>query len=410
MPGEEKMTGLPLEKKDSFNNIFEELASELDITKTQYNALDQSFTAVGNWLNDDAYLKFYNVNIYPQGSFRLGTIIQPISEDDDLDIDLVCRLTNKPNHWTQKDLKDAIGNRLKMNKTYAKMIEKPDGSRRCWTLLYRANNPDEKYHIDVLPAIADNEKFFMIDEVARWEYNYENAKKTAIRITDKKKPNYATDPSLANWLKSFPDGYAAWFFSRCKLGIQQQTFSESIAPIGRYIEKKTILQKTIQILKRHRDIMFKKDKNKPISIIITTLAAKAYNGEQNLVDALLAVVNGMEYYIQKKGFIDWINNPVNQEENFADKWIESPEKKTNFYSWLNTIKEDLNSLNSLIGKENIYGFISKKFGEKISKKIMENQAVRQKKEFKNGSVKINTAGTIGATGVLVSYGHTFFGA
>ena len=46
---------------------------------------------------------------------------------------------------------------------------------------------------------------------------------------------------------------------------------------------KTPLQQGIQILKRHRDIMFVEDPDdKPISIIITTLAAHAYNNESYL--------------------------------------------------------------------------------------------------------------------------------
>ena len=111
------------ERKDSFNRILEELASELGITKTQYENLATSYRAVGSWLNEDETLKGYDVNVYPQGSFRLGTIIQPINEDDDLDIDLVCRLTSKPLYWTQKKLKESVGNRLKTNEKYSKMIK-----------------------------------------------------------------------------------------------------------------------------------------------------------------------------------------------------------------------------------------------------------------------------------------------
>ena len=90
------IAGMSQEKKVAFNKIFEELASELDITKKQYETLKKSYTDVGTWLNDDESLSPYNVDVYPQGSFRLGTIIQPINEEDDLDIDLVCRLTSKP--------------------------------------------------------------------------------------------------------------------------------------------------------------------------------------------------------------------------------------------------------------------------------------------------------------------------
>lgn len=398
------------EKKDSFNKILEELASELGITKTQYDNLTTSYKAVGTWLNDDENLKGYDVNVYPQGSFRLGTIIQPINEDDDLDIDLVCRLTNKPPRWTQKDLKESVGNRLKENATYFKMIEDKDGGRRCWTLLYRENNPDEKYHLDVLPAVVDKDRIFVIDEMARREYDYENVKKSAIRITDRENPNYATDYNSSNWLKSFPDGYAAWFVSRCKMSGQSQILMEAVAPTGKYVEKKTVLQKAIQILKRHRDIMFGCDDDKPISIIITTLASQAYRGETTLIDALIRIASEMELNIKRIGPVDWIANPVNPEENFADKWPGAPKKRANFYKWLETLKNDLKTLLTLEGQDRIYKFISDKFGERVTRALFENMGSSMKKEFDSGKVRISKAGTIGSVGVLASHGHTFYGS
>lgn len=398
------------EKKDAFNRILEDLAGELGITKTQYENLATSYKAVGTWLNDDENLKGYDVNVYPQGSFRLGTIIQPINEDDDLDIDLVCRLTSKPPYWTQEDLKESIGDRLKANAMYSKMIKEKDGGRRCWTLLYRENDPKDKYHLDVLPAVVDRATISVIDEMAGREYDYENVKKSAIRITDKEDSGYAVDSNSSNWLKSFPDGYAAWFVSRCKTVERWEVLAEAVAPIGTYVEKKTILQKAIQILKRHRDIMFDGDDDKPISIIITTLASKAYNKENNLVDALMGIVQRMGLYIKNRGGISWVENPVNPEENFADKWPASPRKKVNFYKWLDAVKSDLQTLLTLVGQDRIYGFISDKFGERVIRKLFESWGSSMKKGFDSGKLRISKVGTIGSVGVLASHGHTFFGS
>lgn len=49
-------------------------------------------------------------------------------------------------------------------------------------------------------------------------------------------------------------------------------------------ENKSILQKVIMILKCHRDNVYKDNRElKPISIIITTLAAKAYDGSNTFI-------------------------------------------------------------------------------------------------------------------------------
>ena len=63
---------------------------------------------------------------------------------------------------------------------------------------------------------------------------------------------------------------------------------------------KTPLQRVVQLLKRHRDIMFKDDQsgNKPISIIITTIAASLYNEEDNIYDAMKNILLNANKWIE----------------------------------------------------------------------------------------------------------------
>ncbi len=104
---------------------------------------------------------------------------------------------------------------------------------------------------------------------------------------------------------------------------------------------KTPLQRAIQLLKRHRDCMFEGEPNhKPISIIITTLSAHAYNEEPTISAALQSILKGMDQHIKYRGDEAWIVNPVNPEENFADKWAEEPSKRENFYNWLEQARHD----------------------------------------------------------------------
>lgn len=87
---------LTQEQKIQFNEILEELGENLDISETQFNAAVKSYEAVGNWLSkEDSLLSRYKPEILPQGSFMLGTMIKPVHEKGDLDIDLVCELTGK---------------------------------------------------------------------------------------------------------------------------------------------------------------------------------------------------------------------------------------------------------------------------------------------------------------------------
>ena len=108
---------------------------------------------------------------------------------------------------------------------------------------------------------------------------------------------------------------------------------------------KTPLQRAIQILKRHRDFHFQGDDDRPISIIITTLAAKSYNNQANLLDAFLTLVRDMPKHIEtrkKNGKrVSWVPNPVNDGENFADKWEDNPQREVKLRAWLKKVDDDL---------------------------------------------------------------------
>ena len=111
------------EIKTQFNEILEEIGNNLDISETQYKFAVQSYQAVGKWLADEkSLLSPYKPEILPQGSFLLGTMIKPVNDSDELDVDLVCKLEGKKANWAQYHLKKIVGDRLKENKTYKEMV------------------------------------------------------------------------------------------------------------------------------------------------------------------------------------------------------------------------------------------------------------------------------------------------
>lgn len=400
-----------VEKRKELNNLFQQIAEGLDITETQFNNLVRSYNAVGKYLEDDDSFKAYRPVVTPQGSLRLGTIIQPITEDGDIDVDLVYRLNGKSPIWTQKDIKQLVGKRLKDHGTYSGMLDKEEG-RRCWTLLYRqdSDNAKERYHMDILPSVSDSEFNRRYESIRIREYSPQTIDQIAIRITDNQDLDYGRSTDITEWLKSNPDGYALWFAHRCKsMTEKRENLFEAVMPIGKYVKEKTILQRIVQILKRHRDIMFKDDEDKPISIIITTLAARAYTGESSLLEGLYNVVGSMESHIKRKSNGDFvISNPVNPEENFADKWPTHPKRKENFFKWLRQVKSDIDNIINARGvqlRENV----GSAFGENFSKKMFNNMADQHKQSAINAGIKVGTTGVLGSVGKTLNAKNTFFG-
>lgn len=407
------MRNLTIEQKNEFKDIFEALGESLDITKTQYDNLTNSYRAVGEYLEKDLTLSSFNPTITPQGSLRLGTIIQPINPDDDLDVDLVFRLQDKPYNWTQKDLKEQVGRRIKSHGVYSSMLKEKEGGRRCWTLLYRdnADNPKERYHMDILPAVADKEYAIRMLKMSSAAYSDSAIDQISIRITDRESKDYSSSPIITHWLKSNPDGYALWFTNRCRTSIHSGVMAESVIPFDKYTKEKTVLQRIVQILKRHRDIMFANDKeDKPISIIITTLAAKAYNGEQDLVDGLINVAANLTKGISKgMNGEDWIGNPVNSEENFADKWPSAPKKRRDFYKWTESLQCDLEEMINGINRTEIFNSIDRCFGHNISCRASELLSERRKASIAAGTTLLSSTGVVGSSGKGINTTNTFYG-
>jgi hypothetical protein len=173
--------------KNEIAEILEILGEKLDISESQHNAAVKSYEAVGDWLSKEGSPLYpYSPRIIPQGSFMLGTITRPVNDEDDIDIDLVCKLNGKPSHWTQKHLKDAVGDRLKEHSTYKNMLDDEDGGRRCWTLEY---SDEANYHLDVLPSISDENFMVLLNESFN-NRQHLDTDKLAIRITDKEECIY----------------------------------------------------------------------------------------------------------------------------------------------------------------------------------------------------------------------------
>lgn len=377
------------EKSNQLNILLKRVVDEIRITPSMLDKAESSYKAVGQWLIDG----IPDATITLQGSINLGTTIKPVSDIDDYDIDLVC-LLKKSQNYEAKTIKHKVGNRLKENKRYLTKINEEGEGKRCWKMQY------DEFHMDILPCVPQTE--------------YIEPFSTEIRLTHKISSNVYEDRF------SNPYGYKKWFESRMKeiLKIEKDAYAKKKntrvedVPTFRVC---TPLQMAIQLLKRHRDICFEHDSdNSPISVIITTLAAKAYNGEENLYLAICNILNHMEEYIEIRDGIYWIANPVSEEENFADKWQIYPKRKDAFYGWLKKAKRDFITLPmNTAGIDSIASELEKILGEAPVKRAVKKYADDMYKARTNGELYVSglTGGltTKESSGSTLVKKHNFYG-
>src|SRR5690606_10451574 len=177
-----------------------------------YEAAVNRYKSVGAWLdrNQSAIARF-KPEISPQGSFLLGTVTRPLTDEEEYVVDVVCRLNASKLDFTQEALKQLIGHEVKLYADAHNMTKPVTEKRRCWTLHYADG---AQFHMDILPALPDAQKyqFNLINRGFHHIANSPALTKEAIAITDKTDSNYQklTD----EWPQSNPLGYAAWFRSR----------------------------------------------------------------------------------------------------------------------------------------------------------------------------------------------------
>ena len=152
-----------------------------------------------------------------------------------------------------------------------------------------------------------------------------------------------------HWQLSNPIAYADWFHK-----VMAKEIEEKLKVVAKRMDVadvpawqvKTTLQRTVQALKRHRDLYFTDALDlRPASIIITTLAAHAYRGNGgDLYEVLDDITDRMPSFVRVDGQRHIVANPVEPRENFTDRWHGKPERAEAFFRWIEQAKTDFDGL------------------------------------------------------------------
>lgn len=290
----------------------EQQAQLLDISRQEQEWAIGRYDDLGRFLVDNVSGRA-DMNVYPQGSFRLGTVVKPADGAGDFDIDLVFWRDLARESVTQEELKSTAGELLDAYCTDRQLPE-PIELGRCWRLDFF----EQHFHLDVLPVIPDR-----------------NHDGDGILLSDR---------DLRLWLYSNPIGYADWFYDRMEKTLVQEHLAALAKALGRSVEDvprfmvRTPLQRVVQLLKRSRDEYFSSNPEiKPASILVTTLAGQAYRGQRDVDNALIETARAMPEHIERRGGEWWVENPAHPGENFADKWSSNPDRRDAFFEWLSVL-------------------------------------------------------------------------
>jgi hypothetical protein len=375
---------------DKTPKIVEELSASIDIPESAYEKAEVRYKDLGEWFGrPESKCAEFDPHIYPQGSFRLGTVVR----SDEYDLDFGCRLRNgisKATH-TQKQLKALVGADMEAYRKARQIQNSLEEKNRCWRLPYS----DEIYfHMDGVPSIPaeESQRRMLTTAIMNRGANKllaENVASFAGSITDKRLPNYESISS--DWRISNSEGFARWFESRMKLAVKlllNRAVEAKAAKVDDLPARRwnSPLQKCVQILKCHRNVMFADNPDaKPISAIITTLAAESYQGEQDIQSAIENILVKMSDFV--RATVPRVPNPVHPSEDFADKWYDPAyahlQLEKNFWLWLEQARNDFRVLQRSHDADFIVAQARTKFGAVLNAKNL-------KEKLGLGSVSIIT--------------------
>ena len=320
---------------------------------------------------DSDFFTNLDIEVYAQGSKRIGTTVKPINEED-FDLDTVLHIYDSYNNHSPENIYKALVKALEKDRYYKSIMEK---KARCVRLNYKSD-----FHIDILPACMPN------------QYDKKN-----ICIPEK---------ALMNWSAGNPKGFAEWFLNvanSVEMSVLRN-FSQVLLeakveaePLPDELYFKTPLQRSVQLLKRYRDIYFQNKDYAVSSIVITTLAAQFYQRESSIfetIDNISRKIN--ENYLQaiKAGHRFKVLNPINNDEDFTDSWTN--QHYNSFYNFINSFYLKWQNLKTSFETGNEDYILL--FGEGVYKKSLNEQLIAFSK---------NTSDTLSKSSAFIISGNAF---
>lgn len=238
---------MPVEVGEKKRDLLK-LIEKLDISQTMYDNATEKYKNLSTFLQS----KGIESDIYPQGSFAIGTVTRPYGREGDknYDLDFICCLINKnKEETTPEKIKKSVGEVLSNSDLYNDKLQEEYDT--CWTVEY-AEVGDIGFNMDIVPCVEE-------DQLTKQQLSLQASDirlmNTSIAITNKQGSEYV-------WHTNNPKGYREWFWRINERFVKynneillEKRMYNSIEEIPMNM-RKTSLQRVIQLLKRHRDVYF----------------------------------------------------------------------------------------------------------------------------------------------------------
>lgn len=387
------------ERTDALHQRIDFALQALDIPRELQARATAVYDALGKFVHAyDAAAGRREPEFYPQGSAALGTATM----DDDWDIDAVYKRQIARESTTQELLKAQAGEVLaafredqrRRGHPVPKIVER----NRCWRLVY------DGFHIDAVPAIPEDP---------------DDDRSTKLLIPDRKPELVAGQPPPSRlWVETDPKGYIAWFIARMGdvFERERRILAESSARAMEQVpvwEVKTVLQRAVQFMRRHRDESYgEQDRElRPCSMLITTVAGRAYRGEATIPEALRSIASAFSdpTIVEMRHGELWVPNPTNEDENLARAFVGDSRRLARFHLWVRRFQGHVNGIEVARGVQ-LDRVLAEAIGERPAMAAAQRAATALTESRDAGALRMASGtGMLGTLGAVAVPRHTFHG-
>lgn len=352
------------------DSILHGICDKLQLTSSLYDKANDRYHVIATTLEEHDTFKGIELTIYPQGSFRLETTVKPI-HGNEYDLDFVAELSQNAKIQPE-ELYNHIFRILSNDGIHNGMMERKN---RCVRVNY-AND----FHLDIMPAKLINPATHEI---------------------------IVPDREMRNWYHhSNPIEYAKWFETQARTVIfsilnENRRLSASIEPVTHQEVTESLepLRKSVQLIKRYRDIYCDKNNKEPVkSIVICTLMGKissTYSDTLQIIRDFCIYVNTLIY--QSKGEPFEVKNPV-VNEVLTEKWVKDKNNYHDFTAMMQALTEDVARLHSYTINKDMDALMKKMFGENVTNTALLEYAKRIETARISDNLYVNSSGTLETDG------------
>lgn len=349
-------------KRTKLEDLLARMAEAIQLDSTRREKMEDTYHAIENVLDsDEQFFGDIRFELYPQGSVSLGTTVKPIGKNE-FDLDIVVHIKADYQDFTPIEVYNQLKRVLLDSGNHKDLVELKN---RCVRLNYAGD-----FHMDILPGIQES--------------NYDENRLVV------------PDRELGDWTSSNPRGFSSWFLSKNNAVIQtylEKAYAQAELPPDDFAKKKP-LQRSVQLVKMYRDQYFENNHSKSTSsIILTTIFAEYYQGEDSIFSTIENIINKIKVDISSREITNQrivVLNPVNNQEDFSEKWDsdKEPELYLEFKKFINHLDIEWQKLKDENGHYQSDSIIKGLFGEALyergiagQKEYMENKHKKDRDKY-----------------------------